>query len=195
MRTYIVVDKSKPPFRKNIVAVAFAIVAFAIVTASILFVFVPNLESSSGKPTFLSILYMAMPSFVIGVFTAAIIAIVIIQRSGDPDKMLPWLAESPALMIIKIIIVAVSFYIFVSAITVSFDLESYGLLIDAILTILIAVFLTATFLLIGMWFSHKDSQKIHEHLDRIETRLSGTSNDPETSTDKSSKDDQKGVTK
>ena len=90
-----------------------------------------------------------------------------------------------------IITVAALSSIFVSAITIFFDLESDWLLINAILTIPIAVLLTATFLLIGMWFSHKDSQKIHEKLDRIEEKLSGTSNDPETSTDKSSKDDQK----
>ena len=98
-------------------------------------------------------------------------------------------------MIIMIITVSAMASIFVSVITRFFGLESGWLLIDAILALPIAVLLTATFLLIGMWFSHKDSQKIHEKLDRIEKKLSGTSNDPETSTDKSSKDDQKRVTK
>ena len=68
--------------------------------------------------------------------------------------------------------------------------EPDQVLTNIIQSILIALIIGAVLLWIGMWFSHKDNQKLHEKLDRIENKLSSITVDSKTPTDEFGKDGQ-----
>ena len=190
--THTIADKGKSPIKKNRIAsgVTFIVAVYA-VPAFILFSLIPNLESSSSGPTVLGVLYAMVAYSIIVIFTIIFGAMVIIKISGDPDKMSDWLSRRPASIIVAIIAAAAVSFAFMASINAIFELEAVKSLIDTIFAVSIAVALTATFLLIGMWFSYKDNQEIHKKLNRIIEKLSGTCGDSGTPTDKSSKDDQK----
>ena len=181
-------NESESPSRKNRIAINATVMTVGFAMPMLLVVaLVPNFESLN----ILDLLEAAYASIAFSAVALVIITFIVqyaIEKSGDPDNMLRW-SRTPQALIPNMMIFGATFSIMITSAIASVS-EPDQVLTNIIQSILIALIIGAVLLWIGMWFSHKDNQKLHEKLDRIENKLSSITVDSKTPTDEFGKDGQ-----
>ena len=116
-----------------------------------------------------NILLLIGASFLIILFTVLFIIVIINAKSEESDRIQHWLGKPSTLGIIIICIGSIAVATFLE--DSDPNPESDLLLINTVQSVTITVSTGTILLLIAMWFSYNDMQKLHARLDRIDEGL------------------------